>query len=97
MEERRTLGLQWQLVAVTAAAGLLASGLAVFGVWVALQQGFGWNEALVAGVAAGVAGGLVAAGMELPAGQGHQASAVERRGPRRTHPPGRSLGPAAGE
>ncbi|MBY6277768.1 MAG: hypothetical protein CWE10_16490 [Symbiobacterium thermophilum] len=70
MEERRTLGLQWQLVAVTAAAGLLASGLAVFGVWVALQQGFGWNEALVAGVAAGVAGGLAAAAWSFQLARG---------------------------
>lgn len=60
MEERRTLGLQWRLVAVTAAAGALSSGLAVLGVWAAREFGFGGIEALAIGAAAGLAGGLVA-------------------------------------
>ena len=70
LEERRTLGLQWQLVVVTAAAGLLAGGLAVLGVWAAIDHGFGWREALVVGIAAGFAGGLVAAGWSFQLARG---------------------------
>ena len=60
MEERRNLGLQWRLVALTVIAGLVSSGLAVLGVWVAGEQGYGWHDALLVGGAAGFAGGLVA-------------------------------------
>ncbi|WP_374712943.1 ATP-binding protein [Symbiobacterium terraclitae] len=60
MEERRNLGLQWRLVAVTLAAGVLSSGLAVFGFWGAGEYGLGREDALLVGAIAGLAGGLVA-------------------------------------
>lgn len=60
MEERRVLGLQWRLVAVTLAAGALSSGLAVLGFWAAGEYGLERNNALLAGVIAGLACGLVA-------------------------------------
>jgi len=60
MEERRVLGLQWRLVAVTMAAGAVSSGLGVLGSWVAGEYGLGRSDAVLVGVIAGLAGGLVA-------------------------------------
>jgi len=60
MDERRVLGLQWRLVAAIVAAGLLSTGMAAAGFWVAVAYGLGQSEALAAGVAAGLAGGLAA-------------------------------------
>lgn len=63
MSQERFLGLQWRLVAIYLAASLLSTGVVALGYYVATSLGLAPTPALGVGIGAGLAVGLLSAGI----------------------------------